>query len=79
MFSDTRDTTSCTKDKGKVAMIPTIISKEIPLPIPLSVIFSPNHMAKMVPVTKMITDGAIKLNPFPKTKAESGTPKAPNP
>ena len=36
-------------------------------------------MAKMVPVTKMITDGAIKLNPLPKTKAESGTPRAPSP
>jgi len=36
-------------------MIPTIINSEIPFPIPLSVIFSPNHIAKIVPVTKITT------------------------
>ena len=39
---------------GSVAMIPTMISMEIPLPIPLSVIRSPSHIASMVPVESMI-------------------------
>ena len=39
---------------GKEAIIPIIINKEIPFPIPLSVIFSPNHMAKTVPVDNII-------------------------
>ncbi len=60
-----------------LAIIPTMIKREIPLPIPLSVIFSPNHMANTVPVTKITTDGMIKSNPLPNTKAESGTPSAP--
>ncbi len=60
-----------------VAMIPIIINNDIPFPIPLSVIFSPNHIAKTVPVTKIITDGMIKVNPLPNTNALSGTPKAP--
>ena len=41
---------------GNLAKIPTIINKDIPFPIPLSVIFSPSHIAKMVPVTRIITD-----------------------
>jgi hypothetical protein len=32
-----------------------MIKSEIPFP-PLSVIFSPNHMANIVPVTKIITE-----------------------
>jgi hypothetical protein len=35
-------------------------------PIPLSVIFSPNHMANIVPVTKIITEenkNSKELNP----------------
>ena len=43
----------CKNALGKVAIIPTIINNDIPLPIPLSVIFSPNHIAKIVPVTKI--------------------------
>jgi hypothetical protein len=39
-----------------LASIPTMIKSEIPFPIPLSVIFSPNHMANIVPVTKIITE-----------------------
>ena len=61
------------------AIIPTVINKEIPFPIPLSVIFSPNHIAKIQPVTRIITDGIIKNGPLPKTNAASGTPKAPSP
>ena len=54
--SVTLETYSWMNDAGKVAIIPTIINNEIPLPIPLSVIFSPNHIAKTQPVTRMITD-----------------------
>ena len=60
--------------RGRRAMIPTIMSREIPLPIPLSVIFSPNHIAKIVPVTKISTAGTIKESPLPRRKAASGTP-----
>ena len=79
LFSVTLETNSCTKDNGIVAIIPTVISKEIPFPIPLSVIFSPSHIANMVPVTNMITEVIIKVGPLPSKKAESGTPSAPNP
>ena len=78
LFSVTLETNSCAKDMGNVATIPTVINSEIPFPIPLSVIFSPSHIAKMVPVTSMITDGTIKPSPFPSTKADSGTPSAPS-
>ena len=76
LFSLTRETNSCVKDKGKLAIIPTIIKREIPFPIPLSVIFSPNHMANIVPVTKMMIDEIINKGPRPKIKALSGTPRA---
>ena len=69
-----REAVSDKNARGKRAMIPTIMRREIPLPIPLSVIFSPNHIAKIVPVTKISTAGTIKLSPLPKRKAESGTP-----
>jgi hypothetical protein len=42
-----------------------MIKSEIPFPIPLSV-FSPNHMANIVPVTKIITEenkNSKELNP----------------
>ena len=42
------------KDDGKAAIIPIMINREIPFPIPRSVIFSPNHMAKIVPVERII-------------------------
>ena len=40
-------------DPGKSAKIPTIIKIEIPFPIPLSVIFSPNHIANTEPATRI--------------------------
>ena len=46
--------TSAKNENGSVAIIPIIINNDIPLPIPLSVIFSPNHMANIVPVDRMI-------------------------
>ena len=58
-------------------MIPTVISNEIPLPIPLSVIFSPNHIANTQPVTKIITEETTKTGVLPIIKALSGTPRAP--
>ena len=64
------------KDCGKLAIIPTIINKDIPFPIPLSVIFSPNHIAKIVTVTKIITYENINKGPFPNINALSGTPRA---
>ena len=66
-------------ERGRDAIIPTVISKDIPLPIPLSVIFSPNHIAKIHPVTRIITAGTMKKTPLPSTNAESGTPSAPKP
>ena len=44
-------------------MIPTIIIKEIPFPIPCSVIFSPNHNNNIVPVVMLTT--AVNLNKKP--------------
>ena len=68
---------SAMKAWGIRAIIPTIIRREIPFPTPLSVIFSPSHIAKTVPVTKIITEGIMNPSPFPKRKASSGTPNAP--
>ena len=79
LFSETLEINSCVNDSGKFAIIPTIISKDIPFPIPLSVIFSPNHMAKIVPVTKIVTDENKNNGPLPRIKALSGTPSADNP
>ena len=73
------EASSCTNAFGMYAIIPTMINNEIPLPIPLSVIFSPNHIAKIVPVTRMITEGIMKSNPFPIVNASGGTPSCPNP
>ena len=70
---------SLTSDEGKPAIIPIIMINEIPLPKPLSVIFSPNHIANIVPVTKMITEDIINKGPRPRIKALSGTPNAESP
>ena len=48
---------------GISATIPEKIIKEIPLPTPLKVICSPNHIKKVVPATKEIV--VIILNPIP--------------
>ena len=50
------------------AIIPTVNS-DIPFPIPLSVIFSPSHIAKTQPF-RIITDGTIKP-PLPMINALS--------
>ena len=53
-----------------------MIKREIQFPIPLSVIFSPNHIAKIVPVTRIITDEITNNGLLPNIKALSGTPRA---
>ena len=48
---------------GKFATIPEKIMREIPLPIPLSVICSPSHIKNEVPAANVIT--VISLKPQP--------------
>ena len=48
---------------GTRETIPTIIIKEIPFPIPLSVIRSPIHIKSIVPVTRLTIP--VKINPNP--------------
>ena len=43
-------------------MIPIIINIEIPFPIPLSVIFSPSHIQKMVPEVSIVTLDKVNKN-----------------
>ena len=62
-------TYSCKKDAGKLAIIPTVINNDIPLPTPLSVIRSPNHMAKTVPAVRSIIDDIQKVGPVTKNAA----------
>jgi len=54
---------SKTKAAGIRAIIPIIIIREIPLPIPLSVIFSPSHITNVVPVASVMM--VIKRNTHP--------------
>ncbi|MNH33784.1 hypothetical protein D3C79_943290 [compost metagenome] len=63
---------SDTNDNGKRAMIPTMIMIEIPLPIPLSVIFSPNHITNMVPEVRISTEDIVNKVEFTNT-ALAGT------
>ena len=53
-------------------MIPEKITKEMPLPIPRSVICSPSHMMKAVPVVSVIIHISLKARPG------SSTAPAPN-
>ena len=48
---------------GKPATIPAKIINDIPFPIPLSVICSPNHIKNIVPATKVET--VVILNKIP--------------
>ncbi len=48
---------------GSPATIPAKMTSEIPLPIPRSVICSPNHMMKAVPEVRVMT--VIKRKPHP--------------
>ncbi len=48
---------------GSLETIPIIMISEIPLPMPRSVIRSPSHINKIVPVIKHIVPVKIKENP----------------
>ena len=62
---------------GISATIPENIIKEIPLPIPLCVICSPNHIKKIVPATIVVTVEILKKTPGLITKlAELSNPTA---
>ena len=54
--------------RGISATIPEKIINDIPLPIPLDVICSPNHIRNVVPATKEIIVINLKFNPGFKTK-----------
>ena len=48
---------------GSLETIPIIIINDIPFPIPRSVILSPNHIRRIVPVIKQMVPVKIKENP----------------
>ena len=48
--------TSAPSAKGRRAMIPTIMMREIPLPIPRSVILSPSHITNIVPPMRITVE-----------------------
>ena len=50
-----RDVNSATNAWGKRAIIPMRMINEIPLPIPLSVIRSPNHRTNILPPVRIAT------------------------
>ena len=52
-----------TKALGISATIPAKIIKEIPFPMPLCVICSPNHIRKIVPATIVVTVEILKKTP----------------
>ena len=51
-----------TKALGKLASIPAVIISDIPLPTPLELICSPNHIKKIVPPTSVTTVVILKKN-----------------
>ena len=53
---------------GISATIPAKIINEIPFPIPLCVICSPNHIKKIVPATIVVTVDILKKTPGFMTK-----------
>lgn len=53
-------------------MMPIMMIKEIPFPIPLSVIRSPSHMTNMEPAVRMMVELSVKSVPPPPAKAVSG-------
>ena len=64
-----------TKARGISATIPEKIISEIPFPIPLCVICSPNHIRKIVPATIVVTVEILKKAPGLITKfAEDSNP-----
>ena len=47
-------------EAGRKAMIPIMMMSEMPLPIPFSVIRSPSHITKRVPMVRQITVVTMK-------------------
>ena len=47
---------------GKPEIMPIKIIKDVPLPIPLEEICSPNHIKNIVPTTKVVTVDILKTN-----------------
>ena len=62
-----------TNARGISATIPENIIKEIPFPIPLWVICSPNHIKKTVPATIVVTVEILKKIPGLITKPEDAS------
>ena len=54
--------TSLTRAKGRRATIPIIMIREIPLPMPLSVILSPSHITNIEPDIKMMVATRLYIN-----------------
>ena len=70
---------SAWKTFGNPAKIPTIIIREIPFPIPCSVIFSPSHNNNIVPVVIQTTAVNLNINPlFNTTSIPPGDTKVSN-
>ncbi len=59
---------------GRRATIPAKMIKEIPLPIPRSVICSPSHMMKAVPAVRVIMVMRRKDQPGSRTTASPAGP-----
>ena len=52
---------SATRAYGRRATIPIMMIREIPLPIPRSVMRSPSHITNMVPAIRMMVDTRLKV------------------
>ncbi len=57
-----------TRAAGKRATIPTVMTSEMPFPIPFSVTCSPIHINSIVPAVRVITVMARKAIPGSGTK-----------
>ena len=64
---------------GISATIPAKIIKDIPLPIPLWVICSPNHIRNIVPATIVVTVVILKKEPGLITKSAEDSRPTDNP
>ena len=56
--------------RGRPATMPAKISREMPLPMPRSVICSPSHITKMEPVDRVKAHSSLK--PIPGMMTTSG-------
>ena len=70
---ETLEVNSAKKANGKRAMIPIIMMMDTPLPIPLSVILSPNHRTNIEPAAMITMEGSWNCQKPVDTKASAGT------